>query len=52
MLKIKIHNKINQKAAMCSTCIEVSKNTIIISIARSNEILGWEGVGNRQLLFF
>jgi hypothetical protein len=23
-----------------------------ISIARSNEILGWEGVGNRQLLCF
>jgi hypothetical protein len=22
------------------------------SIARSNEILGWEGVGNRQLLCF
>jgi hypothetical protein len=23
-----------------------------LSIARSNEILGWEGVGNRQLLCF
>jgi hypothetical protein len=22
------------------------------NIARSNEILGWEGVGNRQLCFF
>jgi hypothetical protein len=22
------------------------------SIARSNEILGWEGVGNRQLFYF
>jgi hypothetical protein len=25
---------------------------IVGSIARSNEILGWEGVGNRQLLCF
>jgi hypothetical protein len=25
---------------------------IIIYIARSNEILGWEDVGNRQLLCF
>jgi hypothetical protein len=24
----------------------------VVSIARSNEILGWEGVGNRQLCFF
>jgi hypothetical protein len=29
-----------------------SVNRIHESIARSNEILGWEGVGNRQLLCF
>jgi hypothetical protein len=28
------------------------KNIGIIYIARSNEILGWEDVGNRQLLCF
>jgi hypothetical protein len=26
--------------------------TYISNMARSNEILGWEGVGNRQLLCF
>jgi hypothetical protein len=31
---------------------EREKLLVTINIARSNEILGWEGVGNRQLLCF
>jgi hypothetical protein len=34
-------------------CFHLHKElSAAISIARSNEILGWEGVGNRQLLCF
>jgi hypothetical protein len=32
--------------------IELKKISAISIIARSNEILSWEGVGNRQLLCF
>jgi hypothetical protein len=29
-----------------------NNNKTLLNIACSNEILGWEGVGNRQLLCF
>jgi hypothetical protein len=32
--------------------IEWTLHNYYYNIARSNEILGWEGVGNRQLLCF
>jgi hypothetical protein len=32
--------------------INLKRSIRDLSIARSNEILGWEGVGNRQLLCF
>jgi hypothetical protein len=31
---------------------EKKKTKILLVITYSNEILGWEGVGNRQLLYF